>query len=113
DKGDLIYIGNVGTGFNHKLLTELRARLYKLEQANCPFKKRPKTDTPAHWVRPELICEISFGLWTDDGHIRFPVFLGMREDKDAKAVRRELPAARGEDMEMARGGDMEKKDLPV
>jgi bifunctional non-homologous end joining protein LigD len=105
DNGDLIYIGHVGTGFNQKTLAEMRTRLDSLVQESCPFKTKPKPNAPVHWVRPQLVCEISFGLWTDDGQIRFPVFLGLREDKDASAVRRESPVTSGEDAEMGRAGD--------
>jgi bifunctional non-homologous end joining protein LigD len=89
----LIYIGHVGTGFDQKTLADLRARLDHLSQESCPFKKRPKPNAPVHWVRPELVCEISFGLWTDDGQVRHPVFLGLREDKDASEVHRERPVS--------------------
>jgi bifunctional non-homologous end joining protein LigD len=93
DNGDLTYIGHVGTGFDQKTLADLRARLDHLSQESCPFKKRPKPNAPVHWVRPELVCEISFGLWTDDGQVRHPVFLGLREDKDASEVHRERPVS--------------------
>jgi bifunctional non-homologous end joining protein LigD len=89
DGDELDYIGHAGSGFDDKGLLELRARLDELAQPKCPFKKRPKTNAPANWVRPELVCEISFQEWTADDHLRHPVFLGVREDKDAKEVRRE------------------------
>jgi bifunctional non-homologous end joining protein LigD len=60
-------------------------------QKECPFAKRPRTDTKATWVRPELVCEVAFADWTDDGRMRLPIFLGLREDKAVKDVRRELP----------------------
>src|SRR5205814_6200280 len=107
DNGDLIYIGHVGTGFNQKTLTEVRTRLDSLVQENCPFKIKPKPNAPVHWVRPELVCEVSFGLWTDDAQIRFPVFLELREDKDARTVRRERALMREGNMETRRMGDKE------
>src|SRR5262249_42747819 len=88
DNGHLTHNVPVGTGFDQKTLAEVRARLDSLVQERCPFQKKPKPNAPVHWVRPELVCEISFGLWTNDGQIRFPVFLGLREDKDARTVRR-------------------------
>ena len=88
---DLIYIGHTGGGFGAKGLKELWRQLQPLVQAKCPFKKKPKTNAPAHWVRPELVCEVSFQEWTNDGSMRQPIFLGLREDKAADAVRRELP----------------------
>jgi bifunctional non-homologous end joining protein LigD len=89
DKGALTYIGHAGTGFTDKSLGDLRARLDSLIQPACPFKRRPKTNAPVHWVKPSLVCEVSFAKWTGDGHMRQPVFLGLRDDKDTSAVRRE------------------------
>src|SRR5262249_7661382 len=60
-----------------------------LVQKQCPFKKRPATNAPAEWVKPELVCEVSFTAWTADGNLRAPVFKGLREDKPLSEVRRE------------------------
>ena len=91
ENGDLVHIGDAGSGFAEKELDTLRARLDGLEQSNCPFKKRPRPKGAAHWVRPLLVCEVSFAEWTDDGHIRHPVFVGLREDQDASTVQRGMP----------------------
>jgi bifunctional non-homologous end joining protein LigD len=107
DNSDFIYIGHVGTGFDQKTLTEIRAKLDGLVQEACPFKSRPKPNAPVHWVRPELICEVAFTLWTNDDRIRNPVFLGLREDKEAAEVRRENPVPRQEDTGKGRQGDAE------
>ena len=88
---ELIYVGHTGGGFGAKGLSDLWKRLQPLVQAKCPYKKKPKTNAPAHWVRPELVCEVSFQEWTNDGSMRQPIFLGLREDKATLAVRRELP----------------------
>lgn len=88
---ELVYIGSCGSGFDQKSLADVHARLEPMVQAACPFKKRPDTSTPAHWLTPQLVCEISFAGWTDDGHVRFPVFVGLREDKSAASVQREDP----------------------
>jgi bifunctional non-homologous end joining protein LigD len=85
---DLVYIGHTGTGFSDKTLRHLRDRLEPLRQTNSPFKKRLKTNTPVHWVRPELVCQVSFTEWTNEGNLRHPVYLGLREDKSAFGVRR-------------------------
>jgi bifunctional non-homologous end joining protein LigD len=85
---DLVYIGHAGTGFSDSTLRDLRSRLQPLVQAHCPFKKRPKANAPAQWVRPELVCEVSFTEWTSEGILRTPVFQGLREDKPASEVRR-------------------------
>jgi bifunctional non-homologous end joining protein LigD len=89
--GDLFYVGHAGTGFTDKTLAELGSRLDGLTQDVCPFKKRPQTNAPVQWVEPRLVCEVSFGEWTNDGNMRHPVFLGLREDKEAETVRRERP----------------------
>jgi bifunctional non-homologous end joining protein LigD len=90
--GGLRYVGRVGTGFDDRLLRHLRARLATLEQKTSPFTtavvKPPKA---SHFVRPELVGEVGFTEWTDEGQLRHPVFLGLREDKPATDVVRERP----------------------
>ena len=87
----LLYAGSVGTGFDARLLASLAAKLAPLERKTSPFAAQPKTETPAHWVRPELVAEISFGEWTRDGLMRQPVFVALREDKAPQSVVRERP----------------------
>lgn len=88
---DFVYVGHAGGGFNAKSLEFVYAKLKPLEQIVCPFKRRPKTNAPAHWVKPKLVCEVVFQEWTSEGLMRMPVFLGLREDKAATKVRREVP----------------------
>src|SRR5262249_35088336 len=57
-----------------------------------PFKTKPIANAPVHWVKPELVCEVNFDSWTDDGQMRHPVFVGLREDKPATSVTRENKA---------------------
>jgi bifunctional non-homologous end joining protein LigD len=88
--GDVMkYAGHVGTGFDAKLLRDLMARLKPLARKTSPFADAPKTNTPAHWVKPQLVAEITFAEWTREGILRQPVFLGLRIDKDATSVVRE------------------------
>ncbi len=90
----LRYAGRVGTGFSDRVLEELRKRLAKLEQAKSPFVDltgRTGQARGVHWVKPELVAQVTFGEWTRDGHLRHPAYLGLREDKAAKDVRRERP----------------------
>jgi bifunctional non-homologous end joining protein LigD len=91
DKGTLQYAGNVGTGFNEKSLRELKEQLDAVAADKGPFAPNPALPRGAHWVRPELVCEVSFGEWTRDNRIRHSVFQGLREDKQAKSIVREQP----------------------
>ena len=86
---DFVYAGHVGTGFDQELLRGLMARFTPLERKTSPFANTPKTNTPAHWLRPELVCEVTFAEWTREGILRQPVFLGLRSDKDPRTVVRE------------------------
>jgi bifunctional non-homologous end joining protein LigD len=92
DKGELVYIGHTGGGFTHASLAHMHSKLEPLIRKTCPFKKRPKTNMPATWVEPKLVCEVMFQEWTADGTMRQPIFLGLREDKPATSVHREEPA---------------------
>jgi bifunctional non-homologous end joining protein LigD len=87
----LVYAGSVGTGFDARLLASLAERLAPLERKTAPFATPPKTETQAHWVRPELVADVTFSEWTRDGLLRQPVFVGLREDKEPKEVVREHP----------------------
>jgi bifunctional non-homologous end joining protein LigD len=91
---ELRFAGKVGTGFTNAGARALRARLAPLATAECPFTPPPagRPARNAHWVRPELVCEVAFTEWTADGRIRHPSFQGLREDKRAAEVRRERPA---------------------
>ena len=83
---ELVCIGHSGGGFGAEKLKEIHERLRPLIQEECPFPVAPKTRTTAIWVRPELVCEVSFSGWTEDGVMRHPVFLRMRDDKVAREV---------------------------
>ncbi len=84
--GKLIYSGHTGTGFNNELLNQLHLRLKKLERKSSPFETIPKTNMPVTWVKPELVCEIKYSEITKDGMFRHPVFVALREDKDANEI---------------------------
>ncbi|WP_262149338.1 DNA ligase D [Chryseobacterium foetidum] len=84
--GKLIYSGHTGTGFNNELLKSLYARLKKLVVKTSPFDTIPKTNMPVTWTKPELVCEIKFSEITKDGMFRHPVFVALREDKEAKEI---------------------------
>jgi bifunctional non-homologous end joining protein LigD len=92
DENSLVFAGKVGTGFDRKLLTELRARLDTLEIAETPFNRAvglPRSG--AHWVKPEIVVQVGFIEWTAHGKLRHPRLVGIREDKAARDVVREQP----------------------
>ncbi len=92
DGGRLAYIGHSGGGFSEAQLEELHARLKGLSVKEPPFAgKPPASDMPVTWVKPAIVCEIKFSGWTDEGLMRQPVFLGLREDIDPADVKREMP----------------------
>ncbi|HEX2547593.1 MAG TPA: DNA ligase D, partial [Ramlibacter sp.] len=86
DDGKLRYAGNVGTGFNEKTLVAVRRALDARAADRKPFTAGTGIPRDAHWVEPELVCEVSFGEWTRDGKVRHSVFHGLRDDKPAQAV---------------------------
>ena len=92
DREGLRYVGHVGTGFNHDLLEQVMRALKPLETAQCPFDEKPKSNSPAHWVKPKLVAEVKFAEWTQEGIMRAPVFVGLRYDKDPRECVRETPA---------------------
>jgi bifunctional non-homologous end joining protein LigD len=88
---DFIFAGKVGTGFDTKLLLDLRARFDALEIPKSPFTKAvglPRVR--AHWVRPEIVVQVAFIEWTTHGKLRHSRFLGVRTDKSAREVVREM-----------------------
>lgn len=91
EKGKLEYIGHTGGGFNSNSLKMMMEKLKPLIRKTSPFPKKIKTNMPVTWVKPELVCEIDFTEWTGEGHMRHPIFQGLREDKKAKEVVREIP----------------------
>jgi bifunctional non-homologous end joining protein LigD len=88
DHGELVYAGNVGTGFDTARLASLHEKLEALATDKSPFAAVPR-GVKGHWVRPRLIAEVAFTEWTSDGRIRHPVFHGLRSDKEPRAITRE------------------------
>ena len=93
-QGNLRYSGKVGTGFSDALLVTLRRALEKLVQDKPAFINPPRGAEArrAHWVTPELVAEVTFTEWTDDGTLRHASFQGLRKDKRARDVVREEPS---------------------
>jgi bifunctional non-homologous end joining protein LigD len=93
DNGRLRYAGNVGTGFTHTFLADLLARLEELKVDKPQFEGFEGTLRPrgARFVRPELVCEVEYLRWTEDGKLRASSFKGLRPDKLPSDARREHP----------------------
>lgn len=86
ERGEFVHTGNVGTGFTDKTIKSLYEKLKPLIIEKSPFKKRPPDSKTATWVRPELVIEVAFSQWTQDGRLRHPSFKGLRLDKPASDV---------------------------
>jgi len=86
DKDRLIYAGHTGGGFSRQGLVDMYRRLKPLERKTAPFSETPKTNEKAHWVDPEVVVEVKFSEWTADRRLRQPIFLGVRDDKNAREV---------------------------
>ena len=118
ENGKLIYAGKVGTGFTRASARALARQLTAMRREVSPFTSHADIDPELSaldaaarrgeviWVRPELVAEVRFNEWTSAGKLRQPVFLGLRDDKSARAVRREAPAVRAGARDKARGADV-------
>ncbi|HWD18457.1 MAG TPA: non-homologous end-joining DNA ligase [Verrucomicrobiae bacterium] len=98
--GKLMFASKVGTGFDRALLKSLQAQFRRLTASDCPFANLPEPRAAGGgltasemrrctWLQPKLVCEVVFNEWTRDGHLRQPVYSGLREDKRPEEVVRE------------------------
>jgi bifunctional non-homologous end joining protein LigD len=87
--GSLRYAGKVGTGYDRRTLEHLHRKLVPLHRAQSPFSEGPAPGTDVQWVAPKLVAQVGFSEWTTAGLLRHPRFLGLRDDKAAREVRRE------------------------
>ena len=85
------YVGHVGTGFDEETLQSLYEKMQPLRTETKPVAAQVKDAARTTWLQPRLVGEIKFTEWTDDGEMRHPVFLGLRSDKKATDVIREVP----------------------
>lgn len=95
--GRLVHVGDVGTGFNERELDRIWRLLEPIATETCPFAERPKTLGRPHWVKPALVAQVRFSEWTDDGRLRHPVYLGLRDDKRPSEVTTAPPRAKTAD----------------
>jgi len=89
DGSRMKYIGHSGGGFTEKELGELYKRLYKIKQEASPVDEKVPVNSQITWVKPLLVCEVSFSEWTPSGRMRDPVYLGLRNDIKPEEVSRE------------------------
>lgn len=89
----LRYAGRVGTGFNKDMLTRLARKFIPLVQTRSPFSDFPTggKEHGMHWLKPQLVAEVNFAEWTANGRVRQASFVGLRSDKPAREIVRELP----------------------
>jgi len=90
DRDEFVFAGKIGTGFDTKLLLDLRARLDKLEIPKSPFTKaKGLPRLRAHWAQPKIVVQVAFIEWTVHGKLRHPRLVGVRFDKSPREVVRE------------------------
>ena len=92
ENGALRYAGKVGTGFDQATLRALGERMRELEQPESPFEPFKPIPPGTRWVRPELVAQVGFAEWTRDRRLRHPRYIGLRDDKPAREVVREVPS---------------------
>jgi bifunctional non-homologous end joining protein LigD len=106
NKGKLRYASHVGSGFDADSLPQVQKKLLPLKRSTCPFAEKPELPNPTTWVEPELVAEVKFQSWTDDGSLRAPVFLRLRDDVDPKSVRHQS-APKRESASPGSGGEVD------
>jgi len=89
DDDRLRYASHVGSGFDDRSLAAVQAALAPWKRRTRPFFEKPELNAPTTWVQPEIVAEVTFQNWTDDGHLRAPVFVRLRDDVDPRGVRRD------------------------
>jgi bifunctional non-homologous end joining protein LigD len=103
DHGRLIYAGNMGGGFDNAGLAEMFELLAPLERKTSPFEETPRPREPVHWVTPKVVVEVKFNEWTADGKLRQPIYVGTRDDKDPRTVKREKTSVQTKVKELTKG----------
>jgi bifunctional non-homologous end joining protein LigD len=88
DGDELKYMGHTGTGFDQKGLKELWDKMQPLITNKSPFKEKVKVNMPVTWIKPKLVCQLHFTEVTEDGLLRHPVYMGLRNDKKTTQVKK-------------------------
>jgi bifunctional non-homologous end joining protein LigD len=101
---ELRYVAHTGGGFNEKLLASIYKLMQPLKVDKSPFVAVPKTNEPVQWLKPKLVAEVKFSEWTADNHLRHPVFVGLREDKDPTDCRYEFQSDTDDVVEKVKKG---------
>ncbi|HEX2447799.1 MAG TPA: non-homologous end-joining DNA ligase [Methyloceanibacter sp.] len=91
EDGEWVYVGRAGTGFDAKRLRDIHALMVPLIRDKKPIAAKVPDEANTTWIKPKLVAEVKFTEWTEAGEMRHPVFLGLRTDKPATEVTRELP----------------------
>ncbi len=99
----LRFASHVGSGFDESTLAQLKKRLEAMKRSTCPFDETPELPNATTWVEPKLVAEVRFHSWTEDNHLRHPIFVRLRDDIDPKSVR---PASALRATAGKRGGSM-------
>lgn len=93
EKGKLKFAGKVGTGYSQEILRMLGKKLRALAIKKSPFSNYDESLQNVHWVKPQLVAEFQFAQWTKAGKLRVGRYKGLRDDKAAKDVVKEMPKA--------------------
>jgi bifunctional non-homologous end joining protein LigD len=112
DRGRLIYAGRIGTGYTRTVARDLWKRLHAVETDTPPFDEIPREEARRRgivWVEPHMVIESHFRGWTADGLVRQGAFKGVREDKPARDVVREMPATANQDAKAGKAKTSAKK----
>jgi bifunctional non-homologous end joining protein LigD len=98
----LHYVAHVGGGFNEKGLQQLYELMQRSKTKQSPFVVAPHTNEPVQWIKPKLVAQVKFSEWTSDGHLRHPIFLGLRDDKKPRDCTFEVERSARKIMKKAR-----------
>ena len=90
ESGNLVYVGKTGSGFDQAMLKQLHGELKKRERSKNPFQSVPKGLKVKAWVEPDMVCQVRFSEWTQEGHLRGPIFVGLRPDCNPRECTKEI-----------------------